>query len=41
MKKTIKINTKFKFVDMRASILRDIANKLVELADMLDSEVRQ
>ena len=30
-----------KFVDMKACILRDIADKLVELADMLDSEVRQ
>lgn len=32
---------KLKFVDMKASILRDIADKLIELADMLDSEVRQ
>ncbi len=30
-----------KVVDMKASILRDIADKLVELADMLDSKVRQ
>lgn len=32
---------KLKFVDTRAHILRDIAKKLVELADMLDNEVRQ
>lgn len=32
---------KLKLVDARASILRDIADKLVELADMLDREVRQ
>lgn len=32
---------KLKFVDARACILRDIADKLVELADMLDRNVRE
>lgn len=41
MKKKININPAIKWGDARAFILRDIANKLVELADMLDKEVRQ